>query len=39
MCMTCAVFNPFQTQGNWLHETGSENALTVTEVADAANNS
>ena len=38
MCLACAVFNPFQTEGNWLHESSLENALAITESTDAAGN-
>ncbi|MFV1876856.1 FG-GAP-like repeat-containing protein [Nioella sp.] len=39
MCLTCAIFNPFKTDGDWLHDTGGENALTISETSDAAGNS
>ena len=38
MCLACSVFNPFQLDGNWLHEFGSENALAISETTDAAGN-
>jgi len=36
MCIACDQFNPFGVGGNWLHENGAENALTITETFDAA---
>lgn len=38
MCMTCAIYNPYQTNGDWLHEFDDSPARTINEATDAPGN-